>query len=444
MDSVDKAFEDLLALNLRLKRIHHFSSGVSGKEMRSDGDQCASCGHWSLITAGMAEKSTVSVKTLIQACRVGRVDAIRSIVTVYEVDVNSTDSYGWTALHFATLHNQKEVVKCLKKLGANEKLDANDDFSPLDMRPELFGKDQEPWQVPETSDEMYDEIFSWDYTPRLKYYPVFIARVLRMFDKFGKEMFDIDFFGPDTVTDRDLFICKGARIGWVSLCRMFLELGADVNMQHDFGQSMLHVACDEHNDERVQMLLLLLEAGANIDQQDVDDWTALHLVCMNNDVESVRLLLKAKADVNKRDIFGYTPLKYACEKHNVECARLLLDAGADVNQRNISGETILQNICVNPQSVECVQLLLEAGADVNIRDNRGQTAVFATCWRNNVECARLLLEAGADVNIRNNRDQTALHIACSQGHMEIMQLLEAHQEREEDVEVPSAKRQRRV
>ena len=356
-DSVDKAFEDLLVLNLCLKRIHWFSSGVSGKEMRSVGDRCASCSHWSLILNGFVEKSTVTMKSLFDACRVGRVDAIRSIVTHYEVDVNSVDKINWTALHFAALHNQKEAVNCLQALGAKDVL-TNDGILPSDIRPELFGKKPVLYQVPDNIKDAVHDLSSL-LTSLQKIFlgtckTSLIARMVRVIDKFGKEVFYTKFHDDDDAIDDSMFILKGVKHNVVWLCRMFLELGGDVNTQFSNGWTVLHEACQNDN---MDCMCFLLDAGANVNAQNDMGSTALHVVCDDGNDECLRhLLLVADVDVNIRDSFGQTALHAACQ----------ID------------------------SIACIQLLLEAGADVDIKEDNGRNALDVAHWRGNIAIMRLL------------------------------------------------------
>ena len=46
----------------------------------------------------------------------------------------------------------------------------------------------------------------------------------------------------------------------------------------------------------------------NIDEQDNDENTPLHLACANNHKKAVRVLVEAGASVFSRGEYGYTPL----------------------------------------------------------------------------------------------------------------------------------------
>jgi len=73
-------------------------------------------------------------------------------------------------------------------------------------------------------------------------------------------------------------------------------------------------------------------------------------------IEVVRILLGAGANVNARDTKGNTPL-LLCHR-NVKLAELLLQAGADPNVRNNDGDTPLQRA----GSEEMQRLLMKHGA----------------------------------------------------------------------------------
>lgn len=110
-------------------------------------------------------------------------------------------------------------------------------------------------------------------------------------------------------------------------------------------------------------------------------------------LELLRLLLAAGADVNHADADGCTPLYRACTAFNTDGARLLVEGGADVNAATREGETPLMNAALGNHA-EMVKILLQAGAEVNAVDAQGctaQDAAEAACSR---ECMRLLQRAG--------------------------------------------------
>ena len=85
--------------------------------------------------------------------------------------------------------------------------------------------------------------------------------------------------------------------------RLILLLGADINKPGLNGISPL-IASSFNS----KMCSFLLSQNANINQQDDDGNTALHLAAYNKQTESVKILINAEVDVKIRNKDGLTPL----------------------------------------------------------------------------------------------------------------------------------------
>jgi len=137
---------------------------------------------------------------------------------------------------------------------------------------------------------------------------------------------------------------------------------------NDFGETMLsplHYACSHAN---LEMVTLLLDNGANVDNQKKDgtpmqSWSPLHATC--------------------------DPTRY-------------------VNQRD---------------ALLVVDNLLDAGADVDIQDRDGDTPLHVACNKGNEEIVKLLLLRGANPNVHETDGDTPLHIACEKGYEQVVGLL---------------------
>ena len=102
---------------------------------------------------------------------------------------------------------------------------------------------------------------------------------------------------------------------------------------------------------------VLLEASANPNLADEDTGgTPLIYAVESGDVETASLLLEAGADINSQNITGKTALMKAAEFGNVEIAKTLLQSGADINIKNHEGKLAL-NYAQDKKHTEIVQLL---------------------------------------------------------------------------------------
>lgn len=101
--------------------------------------------------------------------------------------------------------------------------------------------------------------------------------------------------------------------GPVSLVEELIELGAEVNYDRHSGFPSLFAAIDRQAPGRVEVMRLLLAAGADVQQRGTNDYTALHYAAARDDALVVELLLDHGADPAARtriDPFG-TPLDEA-------------------------------------------------------------------------------------------------------------------------------------
>jgi ankyrin repeat protein len=211
--------------------------------------------------------------------------------------------------------------------------------------------------------------------------------------------------------------------------RLFLDNPAEkanCQFQDIWGKYPLH-----HVAERgtyVDVLMALLEAGADINGKDTWGNAPLHRLVWRQDLPEGLLdaFLSNGADVNMDDNNSERPLYVACAHGNTEAARVLIDAGADIEDDNMSGATAIHGAAFNSQ-VGAAHLLVERGANLARCDNKGRLALHAACENDSPDVGLLLMDAmlknGQDINQATKRGKTVLRKACARGHVELVRML---------------------
>ncbi len=142
----------------------------------------------------------------------------------------------------------------------------------------------------------------------------------------------------------------------------------------------LMMACT--GDGRYDIARLLVKHGSNVNKEFLgyDDgsqkgYTSLFYAVQSSNLDLVLLLVENGADINHQSEDGMTPLMRACETSNYKVVKLLIDKGADANAIDREGKTVLCHAC-NPDYYAIYSLikgLLAQGADVNYKTSTGKT-----------------------------------------------------------------------
>jgi len=214
------------------------------------------------------------------------------------------------------------------------------------------------------------------------------------------------------------------------------------------GVSEFHMALESGDLDKARSML---EKNPQLvhDKERGSRVTPLHRMTLRNNVEMVKLLINAGANVNARDGSDETPLFWLSRRNRAtEICKLLLANGADANAKeNTGGNTVLHD-AVKDTSKEVIELLINNNANVNARDKAGKTplhevvsvgrsgvAVFETLSgqvmvqrsmsfaKPNLQILELLIAKGADINSKDFDGNTPLKIAIRKGHKGAADLL---------------------
>ena len=168
------------------------------------------------------------------------------------------------------------------------------------------------------------------------------------------------------------------------------------------------------------LMVRLIEGGADVNAAQVDGMTALHWAVYHDDTETVELLAQSGANANAKNRYGVVPLLLAAENANDLVVQFLLDAGADPNTVLRGGETILMTVA-RTGSLGAVKALLAKGANPKAKDGREQTALMWAAAEGHARVVKALIDAGADIDNSLSSGFTPMFFAVREGHVEVVQ-----------------------
>lgn len=264
-----------------------------------------------------------------------------------------------------------------------------------------------------------------------------------------------------------------ARMGLKDAVNMLLGSGANIEAKNEFGSTALSEAAEQGRDDVVRALI---DAGAVRTTQDQMRNTPLMLAARNGMVDAAAAIVDQRKvqgaegleeepmlDLEQKDMEGYTALMWAVLSGHIKVVRLLQSRGASIEETNNGGVSIFamaarmgQDTILKALLEEVVTAMSAEQADANIqranrllsaRDKKGNTALMwavgaagsasAASASNSAaeggddpaarakECCRIILDGQAKeggletIDNQNVDGDTALIWAAAGGHAEI-------------------------
>jgi ankyrin repeat protein len=213
--------------------------------------------------------------------------------------------------------------------------------------------------------------------------------------------------------------------GKINSVRILLANGAKVEIDNS-GNSPVHTAYSKNY--IVILQLLLKQNYGNVDIQNKDGQTILHLAILYYNEAIFDLLLYYEAKVTIQDNVGHTPLHLALKCTQIFLKKLLDPKyGDNINIQYNDGDTLLHTALVaNDDYADFVDILIEAGANPNIANNAGQTPFYQAISNGHTSAVELFINQLNGANIDDIRDvlgNTLLHEAVRVRDINIVKIL---------------------
>ena len=128
--------------------------------------------------------------------------------------------------------------------------------------------------------------------------------------------------------------------------------------------------------DKYEFIPYILKKKININNQDITNGLcALHQIVIKNKIDIVQLFINYGANINIQDYYGNTAIHYCISEENIEILQLLLQYNPNLNLIDIDGNTPLHLYLKNSYLEKEILQLLITKSDLNIQNNNGLTCL---------------------------------------------------------------------
>ncbi|KJH44356.1 ankyrin repeat protein [Dictyocaulus viviparus] len=335
-------------------------------------------------------------------------DSVIRRITCGGFDVNRSDSFGCSPLHYSAFTGDITTTLSLIEIGAN--VNAQDGLGLTPLHRAIAAKH---FDVAELLIDM-----GCDTTIRCKLLqtPLHICAIhnvpsitsLLLRQKYSM-LNSGDFRGSTALH-------HAAYRGYIEVADLLLKAGINMAAVDNLGRTAIHfVACGGH----IPMLDVLRRGGASINVCDHHGRNVAHFAAMASQADLLEKLLNIdRTFTNSADNDGYTPLHYAVQNaQNSRTIELLFKNGCNINSAANDGTTALHISASLSDSPEPLEYLIKCSdINLNAKNTDGMTPLHLASEWSKVCRVDGLVQAGAEIDPRSVNDATPLHCAALGGH----------------------------
>ena len=304
------------------------------------------------------------------------------------IDIKEQDDKGRTFLHRAVIWRNRSLVEFLLRSGADINIIDNSGKTPLHYVDDDLGilrflvkagadvNSQDQQGDTPLHSILKRHIESHRYhskTPELLLFLFWHGGDIALKNRTGKTPFDLasesgllqeirnaykewtDFLLP---LENNLNVKPFHYVNAVEHARLLLNAGADINVQNDNGETLLHQAVSSCN---VELIKFLLESGADCNIKDDCGRTALYYAA---DAEIMKTLVNAGGNISVVDENECTLLEWFMRENvNWEIVKFLLESGIEVPEYLPSSSADPIDTACSEDQLDIVKLLYEGGID---------------------------------------------------------------------------------
>ncbi|XP_028416453.1 ankyrin repeat and SAM domain-containing protein 1A-like [Dendronephthya gigantea] len=211
-----------------------------------------------------------------------------------------------------------------------------------------------------------------------------------------------------------------------------LKYEASTNIPDFAGSYPLHLAAWNGHADVVELLLNRGPSRANVNEQNNNNETALHLACQYGHNKVIVVLLECHGDPYLRNLKNESPLDLAAQYGRLDAVNCLLLYFPALAKKTLSTHSPIHLASRNGH-YNIVKSLIEKGMPVNLESDDGTPLHIAALYgKSNI--VKLLLQSGVDINKHNKQGCTVMDLLSSnpsQRSREITACIYTHIQNEE-------------
>ncbi|XP_034241726.1 death-associated protein kinase dapk-1-like isoform X2 [Thrips palmi] len=210
------------------------------------------------------------------------------------------------------------------------------------------------------------------------------------------------------------------RLGDHEALKLLQDHGADVNLANSLGDTPAILAA-RHGDK--ESLCILIDAGADLSLANKEGETCLHTACNLGDAALLSFICsQPNINIDQQDLDGNSALHIACIHGHLDCSKSLIASGATLDLPNSVCATPL-HLALSAKHSHVTMYLLHAGADCDVQDWDGDAPIHFAARQGLLAAMQTLCAFGSNVDVANKQGLTPLHLAALHGHIEVIRCL---------------------